>query len=162
MESIPIPVIGRFNEGIIAPVAGLRSTLFNNRPVFHKDSLISRILMLVPQEPDEDPRIHWVIQLCAGIARTDVVGFTSGVNAKPTRSYDGAIFIDRVNYADYMLIKRQSILWRVLRCVMRRSQGSSSVGFPILFLKCPRTLGGPLSNHRRSGRAFVWRSKYSA
>lgn len=55
-----------------------------------------RILMLVPHEPDEDPRVGWVIDLCKKVGRTDVLGFSWLVAAKPYRQYDGHVFIERV------------------------------------------------------------------
>ncbi len=52
--------------------------------------------MLVPHEPDEDPRVGWVIDLCRQVGRTDVLGFSWAVTPKPTRQYDGRVFIERV------------------------------------------------------------------
>lgn len=52
--------------------------------------------MLVPHEPDEDPRVGWVINLCQEVGRTDVLGFTWLVTSKPSRQYDGRVFIERV------------------------------------------------------------------
>ena len=55
-----------------------------------------RIMMLVPHEPDEDPRVRWAIDLCREIGRTDVLGFSWLVTPKPSRQYDGRVFIERV------------------------------------------------------------------
>lgn len=55
-----------------------------------------RIMMLVPHEPDEDPRVRWAIDLCREIGRTDVLGFSWLVSPKPARQYDGRVFIERV------------------------------------------------------------------
>lgn len=52
--------------------------------------------MLVPHEPDEDPRVRWVIDLCRQVGRTDVLGFSWLTAAKPSRQYDGRVFIERV------------------------------------------------------------------
>jgi len=66
-----------------------------------------RILMLVPHEPEADPRIKWVTQLCAQIGRTDIIGYTSSVDDKPAREYDGVIYTERVNpYYYYSFAER--------------------------------------------------------
>ncbi len=54
-----------------------------------------RILMLVPHEPEKDPRIKWVANLCAQIGRTDILGFILS-DEKPAREYDGIIYTERV------------------------------------------------------------------
>ena len=64
--------------------------------------------MLVPHEPEEDPRITWVTQLCAEVSSTDVIGYIDVVGEKPTRSYDGIVFVDRCYPG------RHSRLWRIL------------------------------------------------
>src|SRR5207245_8005977 len=67
-----------------------------------------RILMLVPHEPEADPRIKWVTQLCAQIGRTDIIGYTSSVDDKPAREYDGVIYTERVNpYHYYRFAERR-------------------------------------------------------
>ncbi len=55
-----------------------------------------RILVLVPHEPDDDPRIKWVAKLCAEIGRTDVLG-TTWSTEKQAREYDGITYVERVN-----------------------------------------------------------------
>jgi glycosyltransferase involved in cell wall biosynthesis len=55
-----------------------------------------RILMLVPHDPDLDPRVRWVIDLCRGIARTDVIAATFATT-KPVKEYDGVVAIERVD-----------------------------------------------------------------
>jgi glycosyltransferase involved in cell wall biosynthesis len=59
-----------------------------------------RILMLVPHEPDLDPRIKWVTQLCSQIGRTDILGFVYETK-KPIRKYDGRIFTERIISENY-------------------------------------------------------------
>lgn len=59
-----------------------------------------RILMLVPHEPDLDPRVDWVIKLCSEIGRTDVLGYTSKTQ-KPLREYYQQVYIERVLYEQY-------------------------------------------------------------
>jgi glycosyltransferase involved in cell wall biosynthesis len=78
------------------------------------------ILMLVPHEPDEDPRIQWVTKLCAQVGRTDVIGFAKTVGDTATRHYDGLVFVDRSNPSDYIIGKRHSLLWRLARFVFTR------------------------------------------
>ena len=60
-----------------------------------------RILMLVPHEPELDPRIKWVTQLCAQIGRTDIIGFIYAANNKPSREYEGQIYTERITPVDY-------------------------------------------------------------
>ena len=52
--------------------------------------------MLVPHDPQEDPRIRWVSELCADIARTDVIGAVWS-DRRPAVEYDGRVAIERVN-----------------------------------------------------------------
>src|SRR5215813_12409882 len=61
-----------------------------------RENYPGRIMILVPHEPDEDPRVRWVSDLCRPICRTDVLGFTWLVTAKPSREYDGQIFTERI------------------------------------------------------------------
>lgn len=65
-----------------------------------------RILMLVPHEPERDPRVRWVTQLCAEIGPTEVVGATyplpkSTASERPSREYDGATYLERINMHEY-------------------------------------------------------------
>lgn len=62
----------------------------------------TRILMLVPHEPDADPRIKWVTELCAQVGRTDIIGFTYSVDDKPAREYHDLIYTERANLYDYL------------------------------------------------------------
>src|SRR6266536_4582369 len=55
-----------------------------------------RILVLVPHDPVEDPRVGWVVDLCREIARTDVIGVTWST-ARRAREYDGRVFLERAN-----------------------------------------------------------------
>lgn len=93
----------------------------------------ARILMLVSQDPDLDPRVGRVGKLCAEIAKTDVLGFVAGTQ-KPLREYDQTIYIERVNYRDYPISFVISLLHpRILlsyiyqRNFPRRSQGTLNV-----------------------------------
>jgi glycosyltransferase involved in cell wall biosynthesis len=57
--------------------------------------------MLVPHEPDADPRIGWVTDLCAAIAETVVLGTTW--SAEPsTRERRGDAFVERIYIPDAM------------------------------------------------------------
>jgi len=64
-----------------------------------------RILMLVPHEPDADPRVRWVMQLCGDIAPTEVIGLDgwsdTGIRKKPFREYEGNVWIERIERLDY-------------------------------------------------------------
>jgi glycosyltransferase involved in cell wall biosynthesis len=64
------------------------------------NGLPPRILMLVPHEPELDPRIKWVTQLCAQVGRTDIIGFCWTTN-KPLREYEGKIYIERITPIEY-------------------------------------------------------------
>lgn len=74
-----------------------------------------RIMMLVPHEPDEDPRVGWVIDLCRQMGRTDVLGFTWLVTSKPSRQYDGQVFIERVFPRRSVSGKGLSLFLQILR-----------------------------------------------
>ncbi len=65
--------------------------------------------MLVPHEPDLDPRIRWVTNLCSQVGRTDIIGFVWATH-KPEREYDGAIYVERVTSTDYPLPIYQFLL----------------------------------------------------
>jgi hypothetical protein len=52
--------------------------------------------MLVPYEPDSDPRIKLVAQLCAKVGRTDILAFVCQTD-KPLREYDGVTYTERVH-----------------------------------------------------------------
>lgn len=65
-----------------------------------------RILMLVPHEPDADPRVRWVMQLCDEIGPTDVIGVsawnTGGAHSnKPLREAEGNIYVERIDLHEY-------------------------------------------------------------
>lgn len=60
-----------------------------------------RILMLVPHEPTLDPRVEWVIKLCAEIGRTDVLGYANKTQ-KPLKEYYQQVYIERVRYEQYV------------------------------------------------------------
>lgn len=65
-----------------------------------------RILMLVPHEPDIDPRIRWVADLCAAIGPTEIIGIAQwsendGTQGKPAREYVGGRYIERITVQEY-------------------------------------------------------------
>ncbi len=62
--------------------------------------------MLVPHEPELDPRIQWVAQLCRRIGRTEIIGAvspleTSTERERPEQEYDGTLLTDRVKSYEY-------------------------------------------------------------
>lgn len=59
-----------------------------------------RLLVLVPHEPELDPRIAWVLGLCREVGRTDVIA-TTWATTKPVREYDGVVSIERVDANQY-------------------------------------------------------------
>ncbi|MGQ0812304.1 MAG: glycosyltransferase family 4 protein [Nitrospiraceae bacterium] len=78
----------------------------NNRSTEDK---LARILMLVPHEPEADPRIKWVKQLCLEIGPTDVIGALSlneqsALRDKPCREYDGRVYVERINIFEFASI----------------------------------------------------------
>lgn len=54
-----------------------------------------RILMLVPHDPDDDPRIGWVASICTEFAPTDVIGVTWS-NRAPVREYAADLYTERI------------------------------------------------------------------
>lgn len=63
-----------------------------------------RIMMLVPHDPDLDPRVEWVINLCAEFEKTEVFGFVEE-SLKPLREYDQTVYVERVLYKDYPILQ---------------------------------------------------------
>ncbi len=59
----------------------------------------TRILMLVPHEPHEDPRIAWVTQLCAQVARTDILAAV-WTRKYPAVEYDGVVSTERFSIGE--------------------------------------------------------------
>ena len=60
-----------------------------------------RILMLVPHEPELDPRIRWVTQLCAEFGPTDIIASVSSIEmlksvGRPAQEYNGNIYLERI------------------------------------------------------------------
>lgn len=71
--------------------------------------------MLVPHEPDADPRIGWSLSLCRAIGRTDVIATTWSA-AKPAKEYDGVVSVERIDamtYASPNVVRASSILQRL-------------------------------------------------
>jgi len=57
---------------------------------------LERILMLVPHDPREDPRIAWVTQICRSVARTEVVSAVWSDTGRAVE-YDGVVSVERAN-----------------------------------------------------------------
>ena len=62
--------------------------------------------MLVPHEPDIDPRIRWVADLCVAIGHTDIIGIMprleeDSVQEKPAREYAHGRYVERINISEY-------------------------------------------------------------
>jgi glycosyltransferase involved in cell wall biosynthesis len=64
---------------------------------------LSRILMLVPHDPTVDPRVMWVIAMCGGLMRTDVLAAVWGTK-RMTREYSRNVFIERFSISDYSCV----------------------------------------------------------
>jgi glycosyltransferase involved in cell wall biosynthesis len=73
--------------------------------------------MLVPHEPDLDPRVEWVLGLCRDVARTDVLAATWN-STKPVVEYDGVVSIERIDYA-----RNASRLTRAIAAASSRLDG---------------------------------------
>ena len=56
--------------------------------------------MLVPHEPEKDPRVMWVLALCKDIQGTDVLGSVWSTRRR-FRDYDGTTFIERFSIFDH-------------------------------------------------------------
>lgn len=96
---------------------------------------LGRILMLVPHEPEADPRIRWVTRLCQDIGRTEIIGavclpFGAQTYSKPMREYAGAISVDRIKIFDY-----SSWFWRF---ILRVAWSPTLAGFMQRFIECQR------------------------
>lgn len=88
---------------------------FNNKAAYTIKPLSNRIMMLVPHEPEEDPRINWVAGLCRQIGRTDIISCHWSTD-KPLREYDDVVYVERANIAEYISMSRRNFsLWRLLR-----------------------------------------------
>jgi glycosyltransferase involved in cell wall biosynthesis len=57
--------------------------------------------MLVPHEPQRDPRVGWVTSFCRQIARTDILSLDSAPKGLAVE-YDGQVSIERGDLAQYM------------------------------------------------------------
>lgn len=57
---------------------------------------LHRVLVLVPHDPDLDPRVLWSIGLCRRLGRTEVIAAT-WATTKPAKAYDGIVSIERVD-----------------------------------------------------------------
>ena len=55
--------------------------------------------MLVPHDPDDDPRIRWVSSTCSELARTHVIGAVWN-DIRPAVEYDGTVLTERRNLYD--------------------------------------------------------------
>ncbi|MDP9222311.1 MAG: glycosyltransferase [Actinomycetota bacterium] len=74
-----------------------------------------RILVLVPHDPDLDPRIAWSLSLCRRIAKTDVLA-TTWSTKKPVKEYDGVVSVERIEatvYASPLIVKISAALGRL-------------------------------------------------
>ncbi len=65
-----------------------------------------RIVMLVPHEPELDPRIRWVTQMCAQIAPTHILATVSSKEifdsrGRPLREYNDRVYVERVDRDEY-------------------------------------------------------------
>lgn len=91
-----------------------------------------RILVLSACDPETDPRIRWITQLCAEVGRTDVLGFVLETD-KPTKEYDGTTYLERVEAAHFpdgnlgadfisllVLVMQPGLFFRLLYRLIRR------------------------------------------
>ncbi len=84
-------------QGPVRQVGGLR---ISGRPDLARRETRPYILMLVPHEPEDDPRIRWVTELCTSVARTEILGATWSTE-KEAREYDGLCYKERVNINEH-------------------------------------------------------------
>jgi glycogen(starch) synthase len=61
---------------------------------------LRRILVLVPHEPELDPRVAWSLRLCRALGPTDVIA-TTWSSTKPAREFDGTVAIERIDATTY-------------------------------------------------------------
>lgn len=113
-----------------------------------------RIVLLVPHEPDLDPRIQWVAGLCASIGRTDVFGAVPDEDrlrfrGTPEREYAEGIYVERIRIPVYAS-KMSKALCAIVGCL--------SIGAyvaPFLRLRTRRSSG---ASQVPNGGATAWRS----
>lgn len=81
-----------------------------------------RILMLVPHEPDADPRIGWVTELCTAVAETVVLGTTWSTD-RPTGAHPGDASVECIYIPDFTGTREKALgLMRKLKQSSRRQQ----------------------------------------
>lgn len=76
---------------------------------------LRRILVLVPHEPDLDPRIAWSLGLCRTIGPTDVIA-TTWWTKKPAREFDGTVAVERIDattYASQTVLRASALFGRL-------------------------------------------------
>src|SRR5581483_5236181 len=98
---LPAPI-----QDVRVPADSGRRVVVAKRTVM---SIPERILVLVPHDPEEDPRVGWVNQLCASVAETHVIASTWSTE-KPARMYEGRqLFVERVNISETASLGAKSI-----------------------------------------------------
>lgn len=123
--------------------------------------------MLVPHEPELDPRIQWVAHLCGRIGRTEIIGavfpwLTSEKRERPEREYDGSVSTDRVDTYKFasntakcfsMLVSFLYVTGFVHRYLRRERERSDLLRRP-----APSAPSGRKSSEHSSGLAAMLRS----
>lgn len=64
--------------------------------------------MLVPHEPDADPRIGWVADVCTPLAETAILGTTWSTD-RPAREQRGAASVERIHIPDAMGVSARAL-----------------------------------------------------
>lgn len=99
-----------------------------------------RILMLVPHDPQSDPRVQWVAGLCSEVAWTEIVGaipeYEGADRDLPVREYDGRCYTVRIKLREAAswvakqlarVARSAAFQWPVRRWRARQQDASGAV-----------------------------------
>lgn len=127
------------------------------RPDAYGRAYPKRILMLVPHEPDADPRVGWVAKLCEEIGPTDIIGVSAWQPAAAYRTKSlceatGNVYLERIDLYEYASPRKKA--WAMLTSVL-------SVGGTVRrYLERERHGQGLAASKERVGPERIsWRQK---
>jgi glycosyltransferase involved in cell wall biosynthesis len=128
---------------------------------FQNDEVPSRILMLVPHEPELDPRIKWVTQLCQQIGRTDIIGYVNEPDKKPSREFDGQIYTERITLVEYPSNTLKPFVIHIVKLIINPRQVLTNVFRKLkhwtFLLLSPYPLGMKLINQLKNAVNLIYR-----
>jgi hypothetical protein len=82
-------------------------------------------MILVSGEPFDFPRIKLLAQICQRIGWTEIIGTTTNME-RPTREYDGTLFVDRIVINSSYVLSSKSrvslfVIYRILKRFLMKS-----------------------------------------